>query len=214
MELILSNIVTAITNLLIFTAIPFIWWLIGHRKKANFFTWLGFKKPQLKSKWWALLIFAAVYLFVYYFDWTVLVSEESMSIVQNSDSVAANAFTGIGVAAIIPALIQNFIANGVAEELFYRGFLNKRLCAKFGVVPGTVIQAVLFGLMHNGLYVLAGIPVGMDYHVGMFLFTGTAALLLGILDEKIFNGSIWPSIILHGLGNFMGSMSVAFGMSL
>lgn len=210
--LILSNIVTAISNLLVFAAIPFIWWLIRHRKETNFYNWVGLKKPQLKSKWWVLLVFVAVYLFVYYFDWTVFLSEESMSIVQNSDSVAANVFAGIGVAAILPALIQNFIANGLAEELFYRGFLNKRLCGKFGVVPGTLIQAVLFGLMHNGLYLLAGLPVGIDYHIGMFLFSGVAALLLGFLDEKIFNGSIVPSVIVHGLGNFVGSMSVAFGL--
>ena len=54
MELILSSIVTMIVNLIIFSIIPFIWWLIRHRKKENFFTWLGFIKPKLKSKWWVL----------------------------------------------------------------------------------------------------------------------------------------------------------------
>ena len=44
----------------------------------------------------------------------------------------------------------------------------------------------------------------------MFLFTGMAALLLGWLNEKIYNGSILPSILLHGAGNFISSMLTAF----
>jgi membrane protease YdiL (CAAX protease family) len=44
----------------------------------------------------------------------------------------------------------------------------------------------------------------------VFAFTGVGALLLGWLNEKIFNGSIIPSILLHGAGNFITSMLVAF----
>lgn len=210
MQLIMNNAIGALVNVIIFSAIPFVWWVIRHRKETSFFKWIGLYKPELKSKWWMVLIFAIVYYVVYNFDFTQFISEESMQVVESSDSVSANVYTGIGMAAIIPALIQNFIANGVAEELLYRGFLNKRLCGKFGKVPGIIIQSVLFGLMHNGLYLLAGVPVAMDFHIAMFLFTGTAGLLLAWLDEKIYNGSIIPSILLHGLGNFIGSMRVAF----
>ena len=129
---------------------------------------------------------------------------------ENSDAVSANAFAGIGAAAILPALIQNFIANGVAEEILYRGFLCKRLCGKLGTAAGIVLQAVLFGLMHNVLYMLVGLDVGLWYHILTFVFTGMGALLLGWLNEKIYNGSIIPSIVLHGAGNFIATMLVAF----
>ena len=66
--------------------------------------------------------------------------------------------------------------------------------------------------MHNVLYILAGVPVGIDYHLIMFVFTGVGALLLGFVNEKIYNGSIIPSIILHGAGNFIGSICVAFNI--
>ena len=211
MELLITNIVGAISNIVVFSLLPLIWWLIFHRKKENFFKWVGLYKPQLKSKWWMVVLFAVVYYFLYTFDITKFVSEESMAVVESSESVAANAFTGLGMAAVLSAMIQNFVANGLSEELLYRGFIGKRLCAKFGSLPGIIIQGALFGLMHNGLYVLAGVPVGMDFHVMMFLFTGGAGLLLAWLDEKIFNGSIVPSILLHGLGNFIGSLRVAFG---
>ena len=110
----------------------------------------------------------------------------------------------------MPALIENFIANGVAEEILYRGFLCKLFCHKLGTVKGILLQAALFGLMHNALYLLAGLQVGLWYHTLMFLFTGMAALLLGWLNEKIYNGSILPSILLHGAGNFISSMLTAF----
>lgn len=73
------------------------------------------------------------------------------------------------------------------------------------------MQAVLFGLMHNALFLLAGLDVGLWYHTLMFLFTGAGALLLGWLNEKIYNGSIIPGILFHGAGNFISSMLVAFG---
>lgn len=156
------------------------------------------------------MIFAVFYFFFYNFDFTQFVDAETLSYLEDSESVSANVFAGIGIAAVIPALIQNFIGNGVAEEILFRGFLNKRLCSKFGTVSGIILQAVLFGFMHNLIYLLAGLEVGIWYHFLMFAFTGTGALLLGGLNEKIFNGSIIPSIILHGVGNFIGSMLVAF----
>ncbi len=60
------------------------------------------------------------------------------------------------------------------------------------------------------LYILAGLDVGLWYYTLTFLFTGMGALLLGWLNKKIFNGSIIPSILLHGAGNFIASMAVAF----
>lgn len=210
MELVVSSITTAIVNLIVFSLIPFVWWLIRHRKETGFFQWLGFYRPRLKSKWWVLVIFAVLYYFFYNFDFTQLIDPATLEYVENSDAVSANAFAGIGAAATLPALIENFIANGVAEEILYRGFLCKRLCGKLGTVAGIVLQAVLFGLMHNILYILVGLDVGLWYHILTFVFTGMGALLLGWLNEKIYNGSIIPSIVLHGAGNFIATMLVAF----
>ena len=210
MQLVISSITTTIVNLIVFSLLPIIWWFFRHRKEEGFFRWIGFFKPQLKSKWWVLLIFAILYYFFYNFDFTQFVSPETLEYIENSASVSANVFEGIGVAAILPAFIENFIANGVAEEILYRGFLCKRLISKIGLVKGIILQAVLFGLMHNILYILAGLDVGLWYHILTFIFTGMGALLLGWLNEKIFNGSIIPGILLHGAGNFIASLLVAF----
>ena len=210
MELIISNISTSVINLIVFSLIPFLWWFFRHRKETGFFRWMGFIRPHLRSKWWGLIVFAVVYYFFYNFDFTRLVDPDTLAYIESSSAVSANAFAGLGAAAIVPALIENFIANGVAEEILYRGFLCKRLCGKLGTVVGILLQAVLFGLMHNILYIIAGLNVGLWYHTLTFLFTGMGALLLGWLNEKIFNGSILPSILLHGAGNFISTMLVAF----
>lgn len=210
MELILSSIATTVINLIVFSLIPLIWWFCRHRKQIGFFEWIGFYIPKLQSKWYVLIIFAVLYYFFYNFDFTQLVDKETLNYISNSSAVSANAFAGIGAVAILPAFIENFIANGVAEEILYRGFLCKRLCSKFGSIQGIIMQAVLFGLMHNALYILVGLNVGIWYHILTFVFTGMGALLLGWLNEKIFNGSIIPSIILHGAGNFIATMLVAF----
>lgn len=210
MQLVISSITTTIVNLIVFSLLPIIWWFFRHRTEESFFRWIGFFKPQLKSKWWVLLIFAILYYFFYNFDFTQFVSPETLEYIENSASVSANVFAGIGVAAILPAFIENFIANGVAEEILYRGFLCKRLISKIGLVKGIILQAVLFGLMHNILYILAGLDMGLWYHILTFIFTGMGALLLGWLNERIFNGSIIPGILLHGAGNFIASLLVAF----
>lgn len=210
MQLVMSSITTTIVNLIVFSLLPIIWWFFRHRKEEGFFRWIGFFKPQLKSKWWVLLVFAILYYFLYNFDFTQFVSSATLEYIESSTAVSANVFAGMGAAAILPAFIENFIANGVAEEILYRGFLCKRLISKIGLVKGVILQAVLFGLMHNMLYILAGLDVGLWYHSLTFIFTGTGALLLGWLNEKIFNGSIIPSILLHGAGNFIASMLVAF----
>lgn len=211
MELILSAIGNLIGNIIILGAVPFLWWLILHRKKCSFFEFVGLKKPKMQCKWWALLIFMVLWVIFYFGDFTFLLPKGTLEMLGESDSVAVNAYAGIGFAAIIPAFIENFIANGLLEELLFRGFINKRLCKKFGTVPGIIIQAVLFGLAHNALYIIAGVEINFAFHVFMFATAAVGALLFAFLDEKLYNGSILPSWFLHGIGNFIGTIRVAFG---
>ena len=58
MQLIVSSISTSIVNLIVFSLIPFVWWFFRHRKETGFFSWVGFCKPKLKSRWPVLVIFA------------------------------------------------------------------------------------------------------------------------------------------------------------
>ena len=95
MELIISSITTTIVNLIVFSLLPIGWWFFRHRKEEGFFKWIGFFKPQLKSKWWVLLIFAILYYFFYNFDFTQLIAPETLEYIESSASVSANVFAGI-----------------------------------------------------------------------------------------------------------------------
>ena len=41
----INELLGSVVQILLFTLIPFIWWLITARKKENFFSWIGLKKP-------------------------------------------------------------------------------------------------------------------------------------------------------------------------
>ena len=209
-ELILSSISTIIGNMILFLTFPFLWWLIRNRKKVSFFKWIGLIKPKLNAKLWTIVIFIIAYCFFYLFDITLLINKEDLEILQSSNSVSANIYTGLGFVAIIPSLLTTFIANGFCEEILFRGFISKRLCNKFGKINGLIIQGIIFGLLHNIIYLIGGIDISFQFHIILFIFTGMGGLLLGILDEKIYNGSIIPSILLHGLGNFLSNLMVIF----
>ena len=210
MHLFLSALTTSAVNLAVFSTVPLLWWVLRWRRETGFLPWIGLIRPRLRKPWWVLALFLAAYYFFYSFDFTVFIRDASMQALESSGSVSASAYAGLGAAAVLPALTEAFLANGAAEEILFQGFLCKRLCGRLGTVGGVAVQAVLFGLMHNLLYLAAGIPVGLDYHVWMFLFTGAGAALLGGLNEGLCNGSIWPGILLHGAGNFLSSLLVTF----
>lgn len=200
MQEILSALLTVCTNIIVLCSVPFIWWLVKWRKEISFFEWVGLYRPRLKAKWWVLIIFAILYGINYFFDYQILMPESDIAIIEAKN--AAEAVAG-GLSAKIASFMVAMFANGLCEELFFRGFLTKRLIAKFGLYPGMIIPSAAFALLHNVLWLIAGFDISITTHIIMFSMTTIGALLLAYLNEKIYNGSIIPSILLHGIGNFI-----------
>lgn len=46
----------ALFQVVVFTAIPFLWWLVTARKKENFLKWIGFKKVSSNYKIIAMVV--------------------------------------------------------------------------------------------------------------------------------------------------------------
>lgn len=44
MDLFLSKVLSSLLEIVLFAALPFIYWLSKDRKNAHFLSWLGFKK--------------------------------------------------------------------------------------------------------------------------------------------------------------------------
>ncbi len=210
LELVLGSIVTAVVTVTVFSFIPFVWWLAFWRKEENFLSWIGLTVPRLRSKVWVAVLFAAAYWAFYNFDVTIFVDQATQDYLAASSASTVSEYAGMGFSALIPAAITTILGNGLGEEIFFRGFVQRRLIARLGSWPGIIVAAVLFGLMHNALLLLAGLEVSIQYHLVTFVFGAMAGLLLGIANEKIFDGSTWPSVLIHGLGNFASSIVDAF----
>lgn len=195
-----SIIISTVLQLAALTLIPFIWWLITARK-TSFFEWIGLKKPVISgSKLKLILVIiagAAAYIAVMFFI---------MSKMMGDTETATSQFAGKGLAAIPSILVYAIIQTSLSEEIFFRGFLCKRLVKKFGFTAGNLMQAFLFGLLH-------GIPFGMvtgKWYILVLLTIIPAGIgfLQGWMNEKKAAGSIIPSWIMHALMNIMSAVSV------
>jgi len=213
LDLWLEVIGSLIGNTILFMLIPMVWWLIFYRKEQSFFSFIGLAKPKIKSLW-LLLGFAILFYSIRYIDIISIVEslfgtnrtafEENISYVQGNESMQHNAYTGMGVFALLPLFIQTLYANGVCEEAFFRGFVLKRVKKLCGLWPAIIFSAVLFAFLHNGMFWIVGMDVDISYHLFMFLGITITGIMFGVLNEIVFDGrSIVPSVLLHGLGNFI-----------
>jgi uncharacterized protein len=85
------------------------------------------------------------------------------------------------------AVLLAFVAP-LCEEFFFRGFVYGVLREKVGVVGGTILTGIVFGLVH-----VAGSPIET---VGVLVILG---MLLCILYQR--TGSLLPCIALHAINN-------------
>lgn len=106
-------------------------------------------------------------------------------------------------------LIYAFLQTGFSEELFFRGFLTKRLVNKLGFMIGNIIQGLIFGLMHGLMFISL---VGVLKAVIIILITGTIGLIMGWINERQSGGSIVSSWMLHGCANTIASIISMFNL--
>lgn len=108
---------------------------------------------------------------------------------------------------ILCLYIMNFFGTAVGTEILCRGFLCKRLCHILGTARGLWAQAILYGIFPLfWLPILNGVsPVqlGIWFCAASFSFNAVRGLLLGCLNEKIFNGSILPSMGVMAIESFL-----------
>jgi membrane protease YdiL (CAAX protease family) len=105
-----------------------------------------------------------------------------------------SALSHLGFIRVPLAVAAIAVGPGIAEEIFFRGFLQKPLIARWGRWPGIAIAAFAFGLMHLDL-VQGALAVA-------------AGLLLGWVAERF--ESIRPAIAAHVANNAMFVVLVPF----
>ncbi|HZP81178.1 MAG TPA: CPBP family glutamic-type intramembrane protease [Chthonomonadaceae bacterium] len=88
---------------------------------------------------------------------------------------------------MVALLFQTAVAAPLVEELTFRGMLYPALRPRWGVVGGAILSGSLFALMHPTL-------------PGGFLPLATLGACFALACEYR-NGSLWPSVVMHGLNN-------------
>lgn len=141
-----QTLINAIIQLIIFSLIPVIWWFFKGRKQTNLFDWLGLKKPIIKNYrgFIGVLIVDFVIILIQLFVVIPLFIDDA--------DLATSQFTGRTFSVLLPVFLYAFIQTGLAEEIFFRGFLAKRLIHQFGMNIGNIIQALLFGMVHGLIF--------------------------------------------------------------
>lgn len=200
--MLVSKIISSIIEIILISFLPFIWWLISAKKKENFFNWIGLKKIDNKNKK-STLINTIVISLVF-----MTVSILTLYLIKDIET-ATSEFKGLGISALLPALIYAIFNTSLPEEIFFRGFLLKRLSNKFGFRIANVIQSIILGLLHGIMFFSL---VGVVKAIIIILFTGIVAYAMGYVNEKKSNGSILPSWFIHALSNIFASIIAMFSI--
>lgn len=201
--IIINLLISAIVQAILFSIIPFVWWFVCGRKEGGFFKWLGLKKPIVKDK----IKYAITFVFT-----IIVMSTLAFFVVPlfiDKSTMATSQFSGQGMSALIPCLIYAFLQTGFSEELFFRGFLTKRLMHKFGFKIGNVIQGLIFGLVHGLMFISIA---GLLGTILIILLTGILGCLMGWINEKQSDGSIVSSWLIHGFANTLSSIVAMFNI--
>ena len=197
----LNQLISAIVQLLFFTSIPFVWYVVTNRKVAGFFQWIGFKlvpKPPIR---YVIMIFVT-FLVIISLPYLWLYS--SGSIRYSGFTIESFRQTGWGLQTICIILIWAIVQTSLTEEILFRGFLCKRLSDKWGWKVGNSIQAFLFGIIH----IPAVLGTGLFAIVVVFLLTGGVGFALGWLLQQKANGSILYGWCIHAAVNIVSPIFV------
>lgn len=194
-----NALLNGLFQVVLFTLVPLVWWLVTARKKENFFSWLGLKKPVVKNwkRWSVTVLLAAV----------VCWGLGELAIYLRGPLAAADSqYKGMGAAAIPSVLAYSLIQTALSEEILFRGFMLKRLQTKLGFPAATVIQTVIFGAIHllmvwGQVNLLAGLLI--------VVYPMVVAVVFSYINEKLSGGSILPSWIVHGLLNTVSGIMAA-----
>jgi len=157
-------------------------WLFSARKYGGGLAALGLRSPVGRhpyllaaGAWTAAFAVAAA--------WSLLVVWIGPEWLKPPDS--AGQLTEQFGADLIGLLIVVVVWGPVGEELFFRGFVLPGLVRRFGVPAAVVVSSALFALFHVA--------------PGMLVPTFLLGAALGWIYLK--TGSIWPSIMVHGIQN-------------
>lgn len=172
------------------------------KKKDSFFYWSGFRKIEKNN---IRKTFIGVLFILLFF---IIVSTLTLFMLKDIET-ATSKFAGLSIKGLFPAFIYAVFNTSFPEEIFFRGFIMKRISVKTGYQTANIIQSIIFGLMHGIMFFKL---VNIWKAVLIILLTGSVAYAMAYINEKKANGSIFPSWIIHGCANIFASVVALFSI--
>jgi membrane protease YdiL (CAAX protease family) len=199
-EVLIASIINIIGSILIYSAIPFIWYIISKKKVKEFLNYIGLYKPS-KNHVHAIIIVISAYIVSFII---IYILNKQLNGMQTNPFLKIYNTETIGVFCVYTLLYG--LQTGIGEEILFRGFIGKRLVSKFGFLVGNIVQSLIFAVPH--VLTFSEAPI-LEFTLGMLnaLFIG---YVFGYITEKIYNGSIVPSIIAHALINISSGLLLIF----
>ena len=199
MDLLIETILNSAVEIIVFSAVPLIWWAVTSKKGETFFHWIGLRKVCGKKV--SILPSAILTLLGF-----IAISLAMLNYVSGT-ATAASQFYALGSKALPAILVYAILNTSLPEELFFRGFLLKRLSNRLGFGWGNVLQSLMFGMLHGALFIS---HTGLMMTFIMILFTGAVAWCMGYINENKSCGSIIPSWLIHAAANIFSGLCYAF----
>ncbi|SDP86250.1 CAAX protease self-immunity [Mucilaginibacter sp. OK268] len=205
--MIIISLIGAIVQLLVFAFLPFLVYLLINKTVKGFFGYTGIHKTTYPAITLAVLsgfILGSIGIAVMYASPVIRQIAAGKGTVPEQIRLLTSRANRI-----LLILIVAFIKTALAEEIFFRGFIAKRLITWLGYKTGNIIQAFIFGAMHVLLFLsIPGMtPAFLSF---AFLLPGTSGYLACYLNEKKGKGSIYPGWIIHGIGNLISYIFLVF----
>lgn len=199
--ILVSQLLSAAVQLLLLTAVPLLWYAVSRRRLAGFWRWLGLypaAKAPVKAMCGIFLGLSLATLLPYWYLY------RTDSLTYSGFTVDSFRQTGWSAQTVAVLLLWAVVQTSLTEEIFFRGFLCKRLSEKWGWRTGCAVQAALFGALH--LPAVWG--KGLLPALVILLLTGGIGFALGWLCQRRAGGSILYGWCIHAVANILSTVVV------
>lgn len=201
-----DEIISIFLQVLMFTLIPFLVYVIQKRSVKGFPNYIGLKKSVNKANYLAgsvSLLMTMPILFL------VLMNSDFKEIMIDPNSLTGRfRQMGFGAISILTLVLVAVFKTALAEEILFRGFIAKRLISITNYQTGNIIQGVIFGAIHAALFMT--MTGNISFLITIFLFPAAGAYFMVYLNEKLADGSIIPGWVAHSLANLISYSVVGF----
>lgn len=202
----INEIISALLQLLVFTAVPFVVYLITRKTRKGFFDYIGLKPSNRKANFLAVLV---ALVFIVPPLLLTLFNNEFYQIMTDPETMTGKfRQMGFSLSTVFIIIIASVFKTALSEEILFRGFIAKRIIAATNYQTGNIIQALLFGIIHTLLFMI--ITSNLFFLIFIFIFPSIGAYLSVYLNEKIAEGSIIPGWISHAGANLISYSVVGF----